>query len=38
VSWEKVNDAWHNYVKGHNPYNYFGLYDVVRQDTVWFDK
>src|SRR5262252_6330779 len=37
-SWEKVNDAWYNYVKGHNPYNYFGLYDVVRQDTVWFDK
>jgi peptide/nickel transport system substrate-binding protein len=38
VSWEKVNDAWHNYVKGHNPYNYFGLYDVVRFDTFWLDK
>ena len=38
VSWEKVNDAWHNYVKGHNPYNYFGLYDIVRFDTVWVDK
>jgi hypothetical protein len=25
-------------VKGHNPYNYFGLYDVVRFDTFWFDK
>ena len=38
VSWEKVNDAWHSYVKGHNPYNYFGLYDVVRFDTFWLDK
>jgi peptide/nickel transport system substrate-binding protein len=37
-SWEKVNDAWYNYVKGHNPYNYFGLYDVVRFDTFWLDK
>ena len=24
--------------KGHNPYNYFGIYDVVRFDTFWFDK
>ena len=24
VSWEKINDGWFNYVKGHNPYNYFG--------------
>jgi len=23
VSWEKINDGWYNYVKGHNPYNYF---------------
>jgi peptide/nickel transport system substrate-binding protein len=38
TSWEKVNDAWHNYVKGHNPTNYFGIYDVVRCDTVWLDK
>jgi peptide/nickel transport system substrate-binding protein len=38
VSWEKINDAWHNYVKGHNPYNYFGMFDVVRFDTFWFDK
>src|SRR5215831_7532724 len=37
-SWEKVNDAWYNYVKGHNPYNYFGVYDVVRLDTFWLDK
>jgi peptide/nickel transport system substrate-binding protein len=25
-------------VKGHNPSNYFGIYDVVRFDTVWLDK
>jgi ABC-type oligopeptide transport system substrate-binding subunit len=38
VTWERVNDGWHNYVKGHNPTNYFGIYDVVRFDTVWLDK
>jgi ABC-type transport system substrate-binding protein len=38
VSWEKVNDAWYTYVKGHNPTNYFGIYDVVRFDTFWLDK
>ena len=38
VSWEKINDGWFNYVKGHNPYNYFGIYDVVRFDTFWIDK
>ena len=38
VSWEKINDGWFNYVKGHNPYNYFGIYDVVRFDTFWLDK
>ena len=38
ISWEKINDVWYNYVKGHNPYEYFGLYDVVRLDTVWLDK
>lgn len=37
VSWEKINDGWYNYVRGHNPYNYFGMFDVVRFDTVWFD-
>jgi peptide/nickel transport system substrate-binding protein len=37
VSWEKINDAWHNYVKGHNPYTYFGMFDVVRFDTFWLD-
>jgi ABC-type transport system substrate-binding protein len=38
VSWEKVDDGWYNYVKGHNQYNYFGIYDVVRFDTFWLDK
>ena len=38
VSWEKINDGWFTYVKGHNPYNYFGIYDVVRFDTFWLDK
>ena len=37
VSWEKINDGWYNYVKGHNPYNYFGMFDVVRFDTFWLD-
>jgi peptide/nickel transport system substrate-binding protein len=38
VSWEKINDVWYNYVKGHNPSQYFGVYDVVRLDTIWLDK
>jgi peptide/nickel transport system substrate-binding protein len=38
VAWERVNDGWHSYVKGHNPKHYFGIYDVVRFDTVWLDK
>ncbi len=38
ISWEKINDGWFDYVKGHNPYNYFGIYDVVRMDTFWLDK
>ena len=37
-SWEKINDAWYTYVKGLYPYDYFGLYDVDRYDTVWLDK
>ena len=38
ISWEKINDVWYNYVKGHNPKDYFGIYDVVRFDTFWLDK
>jgi len=38
IAWEKINDVWYDYVKGHNPAQYFGVYDVVRLDTVWLDK
>ena len=38
VAWENIVDAWYNYVKGHNPTEYFGIYDCVRFDTVWLDK
>ena len=39
VAWEKMNDAWYTYVKGHTPKpSYFGIYDVVRWDTIWLDK
>jgi hypothetical protein len=38
VAWERINDVWYNYVKGHVPYEYFGVYDVVRLDTFWLDK
>ena len=31
VCWEQINDVWWNYVKGYNPYDYFGVYDVVRR-------
>ena len=38
TTWEKLNDVWYNYVKGHDPREYFGVYDVVRLDTIWLDK
>jgi len=38
MTWERINDVWYNYVKGHNPYEYFGLYDCWRLDTFWLDK
>src|SRR3954468_1146490 len=38
VAWEQINDVWYDYVKGHNPKDYFGIYDVVRLDTFWLDK
>jgi ABC-type transport system substrate-binding protein len=38
ISWEKINEVWYNYVKGITASDYFGVYDVVRQDTVWLDK
>ncbi len=38
VAWENINDIYYNYVKGHNPKEYFGIYDCVRFDTFWLDK
>jgi ABC-type transport system substrate-binding protein len=38
VAWEKINDVWDDYIKGLNPDDFFDVYDVVRQDTVWLDK
>ena len=38
VAWERINDVYRDYVKGHNPKDYFGIYDVVREDTFWLDK
>ncbi len=38
VAWENIIDIWFKYVKGHNPKEYFGIYDVVRFDTFWLDK
>jgi peptide/nickel transport system substrate-binding protein len=35
VSYEQIYDAWYNRVRGQNPSTYFGIYDVVRWDTVW---
>jgi len=38
IAWENILDVWYNYVRGHNPKDYFGIYDVVRFDTFWLDK
>ena len=38
VAYEKMSDAWYNYVKRQNRTGFFGIYDVVRWDTVWLDK
>jgi ABC-type transport system substrate-binding protein len=35
VAYEQIYDAWFNKVRGQNPSTYFGIYDVVRWDTVW---
>lgn len=32
--YETIYDAWYNRVKGQNPSTSFGIYDVVRWDTV----
>ena len=34
VAYEQIYDAWYNKVHGQNPSTYFGIYDVVRWDTV----
>ncbi len=38
VAWEQLSDAWYTYVKGINPRQMLGLYDVVRWDIAWLDK
>jgi peptide/nickel transport system substrate-binding protein len=38
VTYEKIYDAWYNYTRGQNPAKFFGIYDVVRWDTVWLAK
>jgi peptide/nickel transport system substrate-binding protein len=38
VAWEQLIDIWYSNVKGENPYEYFGAYDVIRHDVVWLDK
>src|SRR5215831_16983231 len=38
VAWEQVCDGWYTYVKGPEPARYFGVYDVVRGDTMWLEK
>jgi peptide/nickel transport system substrate-binding protein len=38
VAWENILDIYYNYVKGHNPKDYFGVYDCDRYDTFWLDK
>ena len=35
VAYEQIYDAWYNRVRGQNPSKFFGIYDVVRWDTVW---
>jgi peptide/nickel transport system substrate-binding protein len=35
VAYEQIYDAWYNKVRGQNPSTFFGIYDVVRWDTVW---
>jgi peptide/nickel transport system substrate-binding protein len=38
VAWERIHTLWYNYVKGVRPYDAFGIYDIVREDTFWLDK
>jgi len=34
VAYEQIYDAWYNRVRGQNSSKFFGIYDVVRWDTV----
>ena len=38
VAWEQLTDAWYTHVKGVNPRQIFGIYDVVRWDIGWLDR
>ena len=38
VAWERINDVSVSRLKGYYPKDYFGIYDVVRQDIFWLDK
>jgi ABC-type transport system substrate-binding protein len=38
VAYEKIYDGFYNYVRGQDPGKFFGIYDVVRWDTVWRAK
>jgi peptide/nickel transport system substrate-binding protein len=38
VAWERINDVSVSRLKGYYPKDYFGVYDVVRQDIFWLDK
>jgi len=35
ISYEKINDAWYNKVRGQNPTGRFGIYDTERWDNAW---
>ena len=34
IAYERIYDAWYSKVRGQNPSPFFGIYDVVRWDTV----
>jgi ABC-type transport system substrate-binding protein len=38
VAYERIYDAWYNRVRGQDPSRFFGIYDVVRWDTVWMAR
>jgi ABC-type transport system substrate-binding protein len=38
ITWEQLLDVWYTYMKGMEPHDFFGLYDVTRYDTIWMDK